>query len=120
MPASASSRRRGSISPKRSTAIDSRGRCSSSVKAFSLRLTAAQPGTVAQDGKGCSIWARPTATKGSDALLRDDHLKPNDGVNSTERSRARVGVSYWFPHQGSVSSALMLDYVGQTFQILTP
>jgi hypothetical protein len=26
-----------------------------------------------------------------------------------------MGVSYWFPHQGSVSSALMIDYDGQTF-----
>ena len=25
-------------------------------------------------------------------------------------------MAYWFPHQGNVSTALMLDYDGQTFE----
>jgi hypothetical protein len=37
-------------------------------------------------------------------------------VNGSQvRPRTIVGVSYWFRHQGNVSTALMLDYDGQTF-----
>ena len=37
-------------------------------------------------------------------------------MTSQVRPRTIVGFAYWFPHQGSVSSALMLDYDGQTFE----
>lgn len=37
-------------------------------------------------------------------------------LNSQKQNRWIVGVAYWFPHQGNVSSALMLDYDGQTFR----
>jgi hypothetical protein len=49
-----------------------------------------------------------------EALLRYDHLSP-DTTTSEIRPRTIIGVAYWFPHQGSVSSAFMLDYDGQTF-----
>jgi hypothetical protein len=49
-----------------------------------------------------------------EALLRYDHLSP-DAATSQVRPRTIVGVAYWFPHQGAVSTALMLDYDGQTF-----
>ena len=63
----------------------------------------------AVDGKGWSFWATPKTTKGLEALLRYDHLEPND-VNNSRRNRTIVGVAYWLPHQGTVSSAFMLDY----------
>ena len=39
---------------------------------------------------------------------------PTRADNQT-RQRTILGAAYWFPHQGSVSSAVMLDYDGQTF-----
>jgi hypothetical protein len=72
------------------------------------------------DGKGYSIWATPKSPKGIEALLRFDHLKPNSAFDAQVRNRTIVGVAYWFPHEGSVSSAMMLDYDGQTFDNFTP
>jgi hypothetical protein len=67
---------------------------------------------------GWSFWATPRypMANGSsfEALLRYDHLNP-DTATDESRPRTIIGVSYWFPHQGNVSSALLLDYDGQTF-----
>jgi hypothetical protein len=71
-------------------------------------------------GTGFSIWATPRSPKGWEALLRYDHLKPNTEFDAQTRNRTILGVSYWVPHQGSVSAALMLDYDGQTFDNFTP
>jgi hypothetical protein len=96
--------------------------------------TSALPGSVDKEGKGWSIWATPKSTRGWEMLLRYDHLVPDERttfaaastapdamtpLNTQEQNRTIVGVAYWFPHQGSVSSALMLDYDGQQFQNLT-
>jgi hypothetical protein len=72
------------------------------------------------DGKGYSIWATPKSPKGLEALLRYDHLKPNTAFDNQVRNRTIIGVAYWFPHEGNVSSAMMLDYDGQTFDNFTP
>jgi Phosphate-selective porin O and P len=66
-------------------------------------------------GRGYSFWATPKTAKGWEALLRYDHLKPNTAF-SRVRNRSIIGVAYWFPRQGNVSSALMLDYDSQTFE----
>jgi len=67
---------------------------------------------------GWSFWATPKypMANGSsvEALLRYDHLNP-DTTTSESRPRTIIGFAYWFPHQGNVSSALLLDYDGQTF-----
>jgi Phosphate-selective porin O and P len=68
------------------------------------------------DGRGYSIWATPRTPKGWEGLIRYDHLRPNALFASRVRNRTIVGVAYWFPHQGTVTSALLLDYDGQTFQ----
>jgi hypothetical protein len=69
-------------------------------------------------GKGWSFWATPRKpwANGSsiEALLRYDHESP-DTATSQVRPRTIVGVAYWFPHQGNVSTAFMLDYDGQKF-----
>lgn len=62
----------------------------------------------AVESRGYSIWATPRATNGLEGLLRVDHLEPNRDVSGT-RDRRLVGVAYWFPHQGAVSAALLLD-----------
>ena len=68
---------------------------------------------------GWSFWATPKKpyADGSslELLLRYDHLNPDTRIADQSRPRTIVGVAYWFPHQGSVSSALLLDYDGQTF-----
>jgi len=72
------------------------------------------------DSRGYSIWATPRSPKGFEALLRYDHLIPNDSFDDQARNRTIIGAAYWFPHQGNVSSAMMLDYDGQTFKNFTP
>jgi hypothetical protein len=84
-------------------------------------------------GTGYSFWATPKKIfpNGSsiEALLRYDHMEPNKdiavvggttvpglGVNK----RTIGGIAYWFPHQGSVSTAILLDYDNATFPGYTP
>jgi hypothetical protein len=72
------------------------------------------------EASGWSVWLTPRSTKGWEMLLRSDHLTPNTATSSQNRTRTIAGVSYWFRETGSVQSALMLDYDGQTFQGFTP
>jgi hypothetical protein len=75
------------------------------------------------EASGWSWWATPKKPLSNgasvEALLRYDHLQPN-AVASATRTRTIVGGAYWFPHQGGVSAALLLDYDGQTFHEFTP
>jgi hypothetical protein len=72
------------------------------------------------DGNGISIWATPKTTKGWEGLARYDRLKPNDTLDTQTRTRTIFGIAYWLPHQGSVSSAFMLDYENTSFRNFTP
>jgi hypothetical protein len=65
-------------------------------------------GKAALAGRGYSAWATPRTTKGWEGLVRFDHLEPNQDVSGT-RDRVIGGIAYWFPHQGTVSAALLLD-----------
>jgi hypothetical protein len=69
---------------------------------------------------GWSFWANPKSPIGWEVLLRYDHLTPDSRFSDQTRTRLIAGVAYWFPHQGSVSSALLLDYDGQTFHNVQP
>jgi len=74
------------------------------------------PADAEADGRGYSIWATPRSPKGWEGLLRYDHLAPNRvPFPGRVRNRAILGIAYWFPHQGAVSSALLLDYDSQSF-----
>jgi hypothetical protein len=66
-------------------------------------------------GHGYSVWATPRAANGWEGLLRYDHMAPDTSVDGQTRTRTIAGVAYWFPHQGTVSTAVLLDYDGQTF-----
>lgn len=71
--------------------------------------------TVAEIGShGYSLWVTPKTPKGYgwEGLLRFDHLEQQQAMTTTdgERNRTIAGVAYWFPRQGSVASALLLDY----------
>jgi len=69
---------------------------------------------------GWSFWVTPRTKIGWEALIRYDHLTPNTTLEAQVRHRTIVGGAYWFPHQGNVQAALMLDYDGQTFDNFTP
>jgi hypothetical protein len=90
-------------------------------------------------GKGYSVWATPRKpfSNGAslEALLRYDHFLPNTSTglapagtspfpgttvfNDQKQNRTIIGVAYWFPHQGNVSTAILVDYDGQKFSNLT-
>ena len=72
------------------------------------------PASTAVDAHGYSFWVTPKAPNGWEGLFRYDHLEPNTSASGT-RSRSIGGISYWFPHQGTVSTALLLDVDTQTF-----
>jgi len=62
------------------------------------------------DANGYSFWIVPRSPKGWEGLLRYDHLDVNNNVTGAGiRTRWIGGVAYWFPHQGSVSTSLLLD-----------
>ncbi len=74
-------------------------------------------------GTGWAVWVTPKFGHGLEALLRYDHERPDvdnlllggNGVNK----RTIVGLAYWFPHQGSVSAALLGDVENVTFSEFT-
>ena len=66
------------------------------------------------NGNGYSLWGTPRFHN-FEALLRYDRFKPDDSHDDQHRDRKIFGVSYWFPHQGNVSTALLLDYDSQSF-----
>jgi hypothetical protein len=63
----------------------------------------------AVDGTGYSVWVTPKFTHGFEGLVRYDDLQPNEDVDA-HRRRTIAGLAYWLPHQGNVSSAVLLDY----------
>jgi len=68
---------------------------------------------------GWSAWVTPRTTIGWEGLLRFDHLEPNTNLLG-KRDRVIGGVAYWFPMQGNVSTALLLDVDNTEFKDFTP
>ena len=66
------------------------------------------------DGRGFSVWATPktAAGYGWEGLLRFDRLTQDQPATPERgrRERTILGIAYWFPRQGSVSAALLLDH----------
>ena len=97
------------------------------------------PTAINQHGRGYSVWATPRKPfdNGSswEALLRYDYWTPNTSpalapaatspitgvtaLNDQKQKRMIVGAAYWFPHQGNVSTAILVDYDGQRFSNIT-
>jgi len=92
------------------------------------------------ESNGYSIWGTPRLpmANGSswEALLRYDHFTPNTStttrapastspnpgvtvLNDQHQNRTIIGGAYWFPHQGNVSTAILLDYDAQSFDNIT-
>jgi hypothetical protein len=63
------------------------------------------------DGHGWSAWVTPKTPDniGWEGLVRFDHMEPDKTVDS-RRNRTILGVSYWFPHQATVTTALLFDF----------
>jgi hypothetical protein len=76
------------------------------------------------EAKGWSFWTTPRLPldNGSslELLLRYDHLVPDTRTDFQIRARTIAGVAYWFRTAGTVQSALLLDYDGQTFTSFVP
>jgi len=89
------------------------------------------------DSGGYSIWATPRmgpTSTGWEGLIRFDHFVPDKrsdinaaapGVGTRfedqKQDRFIIGLAYWFPHPaGGATTALMLDYDGQTFSNINP
>jgi hypothetical protein len=72
------------------------------------------------EAKGWSFWATPKTTKGWEALLRYDHLTPDQRNTDQYRDRTILGIAYWFKSTGAVTSSLMFDYDGQAFHHFSP
>lgn len=60
-------------------------------------------------GRGWTAFVTPISGHGWEGLLRVDHLVPDHDRPDQRKRRAIGGVSYWFPHQGTVAAALMFD-----------
>jgi hypothetical protein len=71
------------------------------------------------DARGFSVWATPRTTRGWEGLLRFDRLEP-DRESEARKSRTIAGVSYWFPKQGTVSSALLVDMEQVSYDSYVP
>ena len=63
----------------------------------------------AVDSRGWSAFVTPRTSRGWEGLVRIDHLEPNREISGQKKHRTIAGVAYWFPHQGSVASALLFD-----------
>ncbi|HET7694248.1 MAG TPA: hypothetical protein VFK57_00965 [Vicinamibacterales bacterium] len=85
--------------------------------AFEYQTTTDQPSTTrtAVKGRGWSVFVNPRHPSGWEGLLRFDHNVPDTTLDRQVRERTIAGVAYWFPHQGSVATALMLDVDNATF-----
>jgi hypothetical protein len=71
------------------------------------------------DGRSWSVFVTPIVGHGWEGLLRFDHVESNTATSQTKQ-RTIGGVAYWFPHQGTVSSALMFDVDNVTFDHFSP
>ena len=74
------------------------------------------------DSNGFSMWVTPRTTVGWEGLLRFDHLEREQttATSKGKTDRTIAGVSYWFPHQGNVSTVLLLDYEHVNYKDFLP
>jgi len=97
------------------------------------------PTVTSVDGDGYSIWATPRYQfenqSSWELLLRYDHWTPNTSATPApagsspvpgstlfrdqHQNRTIFGVAYWFPHEGNVSAAILVDYDSQSFDNIT-
>lgn len=72
------------------------------------------------EGEGWSVFATPKLGRRFEALVRYDELQADRSLDA-KKKRGIVGVSYWFPADKGITSALMLDYDRAKYEdFLTP
>ena len=59
--------------------------------------------------EGWTAFVTPMSGHGWEGLLRADHLVTNRDNPGETKQRTIGGIAYWFPHQGTVATALMFD-----------
>ncbi len=71
----------------------------------------------AVNGRGWSFWVTPRSKIGIEGLFRYDSMKHDTSATFENQINQRTiaGIAYWFPKQGGVSSALLLDYEQYTY-----
>jgi hypothetical protein len=72
------------------------------------------------DARGWSAFVTPRTSIGWEGLFRVDHLEPNRDIAGQTKHRTIGGVAYWFPHQGTVASALMFDVDNVSYTDYSP
>jgi phosphate-selective porin O/P len=89
--------------------------------AFDYLWATDQPRTsvASVDARGFSVWATPRFTRGWEAIVRFDHLEPDTDLEA-RKNRTIGGVSYWFPLQGTVSTALLFDVEAVNYDDFAP
>ena len=89
---------------------------------FHVLSTKDQPSATARavDGRGWSMFITPRPGKGVEGLVRIDRFEPDQDVPARVRKRTIAGVAYWFPTQGNLTTALMLDVDHATFGGFAP
>ena len=89
---------------------------------FHVLSTKDQPSATARavDGRGWSMFVTPRPGKGLEGLVRIDRLEPDQDAPARVRKRTIAGVAYWFPMQGNLTTALMLDVDHATFDGFAP
>ena len=90
--------------------------------AFEYQSTADQTSVTKSkiEGHGWSVFVTPKTKLGWEGLVRFDHTVPNRTIDDLVRERTIAGIAYWFPHQGNVSTALMLDWDYTKFAQFVP
>lgn len=76
--------------------------------------------TTATEGRGWSAFVTPRTARGWEGLLRFDRLEPSKASSAQTKQRRIAGVSYWFPHQGNVATAVLFDVDNTTFDGFSP
>ncbi|MEO7273057.1 MAG: hypothetical protein ABIX28_23020 [Vicinamibacterales bacterium] len=81
--------------------------------AFSYLATADQTRAALTrvNGRGWSAWVTPKTPDniGWEGLVRFDHMEPDKTLDG-RRNRTILGAAFWFPHQGTVTTALLFDF----------
>lgn len=73
----------------------------------------------ATKGSGFSAWASPRISSLWSVVGRYDQLEPSAATDA-KKTRTLVGVAYWPPLRGSVSTAWMLDLEKVNYDAFTP
>ena len=91
--------------------------------AFDYLHTTDQPTAVVRDAEGRRLFllVHAQVDRGSGRTVPLRSLQAEQQLRrSHARSRTIVGVAYWFKHQGTVSTAIMLDWDEANFDKLVP